>query len=210
MPRKIVCQMLAAASLAFVALGAPAALSDPAQIKSDVDAATVNPAKATPLGLYLTPEEAHRALSENPDILFIDVRDPVEIMFVGHADGVDKIIPVGIATHEVNPETGQYRMVANDDFVAAVDAFVAAQGKTKSDPIFVSCRSGSRSAAAARQLIAAGYTNVWNLLEGFEGDKAEDGSRAKNGWRNAGLPWSYMLAPGVAWQSCEGSKTRAC
>jgi rhodanese-related sulfurtransferase len=210
MSYKIVRNVLIGAGLAFVMIGSLGAMSDPAQIRSDIDTATVAPAKATPLKLYLTPEEAHRALTANPDILFIDVRDPLEVMFVGHAEGVDKIIPLGIATHEVDSETGQYRLVANDDFVANVDALVATQGKTKTDPIFVSCRSGSRSAVAARKLVAAGYTNVWNLVEGFEGDKASDGTRTKNGWRNAGLPWSYKLAPGVAWQDCDGSDTRAC
>ncbi|MGB5809389.1 MAG: rhodanese-like domain-containing protein [Polyangiales bacterium] len=154
----------------------------------------------TQLGLYLTPAAAHRALTEDPDILFIDVRDPIEITFVGHAEGVDKIIPVGLATREVDPETGQYRMAANKEFVANVDAFVAERGKAKSDPIFVSCRSGSRSGVAARMLIDAGYTNVWNIIEGFEGDRGPDGTRALNGWRNAGLPWGYKLAPGLAWE----------
>ena len=210
MSRKVLRQILIGASLGFVALGAPTAMSEPASIQSDIDPATVKPAKATPLGLYLTPQEAHRALSENPDILFIDVRDPIEVTFVGHAEGVDKIIPVGLSTHEVDPETGQYGMVANDGFVADVDALVAAQGKSKSDPIIVSCRSGSRSAVAVRKLAAAGFTNVWNLVEGFEGDKAADGTRAKNGWRNAGLPWSYKLSPGVAWERCGGAETRAC
>lgn len=192
--------MLMGASLAIVLFGSPAVKADPAGIQSDVDATALKAAKATQLGLYLTPTEAHRALNENPDILFIDVRDPIEVTFVGHAKGVDKIIPVGIATREVSPKTGQYRMVANDDFVANVDEFVAAQGKAKTDPIFLSCRSGSRSAMAARKLIDAGYTNVWNLVEGFEGDRAPDGTRALNGWRNAGLPWVYKFAPGVAWQ----------
>jgi rhodanese-related sulfurtransferase len=202
--------LLVGAGLAVVALGSTAAMSETTQIKSDIEAATIIPAKATPLELYLTPEEAHRALTADRGIIFIDVRDPLEVMFVGHPEGVDKIIPLGIATHEVDPNTGQYRLVANDDFVADVDALVAKQGKTKMDPIIVSCRSGARSAIAARKLIAAGYTNVWSLVEGFEGDKAPDGTRTKNGWRNAGLPWSYKLAPGVAWQDCEGPDTRTC
>jgi len=202
--------LLIAAGLIVMGLSPILAAAEPAPIQSDIDPATVKPAKTTPLGLYLTPEEAHRALSDNPGILFIDVRDPIEVTFVGHAEGVDKIIPVGLTTHEVDPETGQYSMVANDNFLANVNAFVAAQGKTKTDPIIVSCRSGSRSAVAARMLAAAGYTNVWNLVEGFEGDKAADGTRAKNGWRNAGLPWSYKLAPGVAWQNCDGSETGKC
>jgi rhodanese-related sulfurtransferase len=61
------------------------------------------------------------------------------------------------------------------------------------------CRSGGRSAAAANALAKAGYTNVWSLVEGFEGDKDAAGKRTANGWRNAGLPWDYKLTTGQAW-----------
>jgi hypothetical protein len=32
------------------------------------------------------------------------------------------------------------------------------------------------------------------VVDGFEGDMSKDGRRAVNGWKNAGLPWSYQLA----------------
>lgn len=92
-------------------------------------------------------------------------------------------------------------MRANPDFVAQTDAIIAREGKSKSDPVFLICRSGGRSAVGARMLIEAGYTNVWNLVEGFEGDMNRDtGQRDRNGWRNAGLPWSYKLDARIAWQ----------
>ncbi|MDH3666843.1 MAG: rhodanese-like domain-containing protein [Paracoccaceae bacterium] len=79
-------------------------------------------------------------------------------------------------------------------------------GRTRFDPVFVICRSGGRSAIAARQLVDAGYTNVWNLVEGFEGDKnPETGQRELNGWRNAGLPWAYKLSSDTAWQPATGN-----
>jgi hypothetical protein len=68
--------LLVGAGLAVVALGSTAAMSETTQIKSDIDAATIIPAKATPLELYLTPEDAHRALTADRGITFIDVRDP--------------------------------------------------------------------------------------------------------------------------------------
>jgi len=46
---------------------------------------------------------------------------------------------------------------------------------------------------------AAGYSNVWNLVECFEGGKNKDGARAINGWRNTGLPWSYKIPAEAAW-----------
>ncbi len=185
-----------AAGLAFASSVAQAA---PQKILSDIDAATLHRSKATQLGLYLSPTAAHKALQQNPDILFVDVRDPIEITFVGHPEGLDKIIPLLTATHDLNPQTGQYNMALNRSFMSDFEALLHTQGKTKSDPIFLTCRSGSRSAGAAKSLIKSGYTNVWNLTEGFEGDRNAGGARLVNGWRNAGLPWGYHLAPGVAW-----------
>ncbi|MDA0191310.1 MAG: rhodanese-like domain-containing protein, partial [Proteobacteria bacterium] len=52
------------------------------------------------------------------------------------------------------------------------------------------CRSGVRSHRAAALAMEAGYTECYNVLEGFEGDKDAHGQRGKvGGWRLAGLPW---------------------
>ncbi|MDT8342808.1 MAG: rhodanese-like domain-containing protein [Thermohalobaculum sp.] len=172
------------------------------EIRSSVDAATLGKGKATPLGLYLTPHDAHAALSADPSIVFIDVRDPIEVAFVGHAAGMDANIPVKIATHRFVADKGTYAMEDNAQFVAEARALVAREGRTAADPVFVMCRSGGRSAEAARALIDAGFTNVWSLVEGFEGDSdAASGHRDTNGWRNAGLPWSYKLTAAQAWQA---------
>jgi rhodanese-related sulfurtransferase len=59
------------------------------------------------------------------------------------------------------------------------------------------CRSGDRSAAAANLLAEAGFKRVYSVVDGVEGDLAKDGPKAGqrivNGWKNAGLPWSYTL-----------------
>ena len=156
-------------------------------------------AKQTSLGLYLTPKDAALALETNPKILFLDVRDPLEVAFVGHPTPVDAIVPLLLGTHDFDPKTNAYRMVPNTDFVADVRALIEREGLEKSDPIIVMCRSGGRSAAAVEQLAKAGYTAVWNLVEGFEGDQDDAGERAVNGWRNSGLPWTYKLTPEKAW-----------
>ena len=37
----------------------------------------------------------------------------------------------------------------------------------------------------------AGFTDAYNVLEGFEGDRNEKGHRnTVGGWRAAGLPWA--------------------
>lgn len=171
------------------------------EIASSVDARDLPKGKTTPLGLYLTPEDAHAALTEEPGIVFIDVRDPLEINFVGNAEGTDANVPLAFATYNFDPKRGGYAMAPNPDFVAGVDVVMAAEGRNKDDPVFVMCRSGGRSAAAAAALAKAGYSNVWSIVEGFEGDSDKaTGRRDVNGWQNAGLPWSYKLDAKVAWQ----------
>jgi rhodanese-related sulfurtransferase len=57
-------------------------------------------------------------------------------------------------------------------------------------PIVLICRSGNRSIEAGEALLKAGFTQVYNVLHGFEGeldDKHHRGSTA--GWRFEGLPW---------------------
>jgi rhodanese-related sulfurtransferase len=52
------------------------------------------------------------------------------------------------------------------------------------------CRSGNRSQEAGAELERAGFTQVYNVRHGFEGelnDKHQRNSLA--GWRFAGLPW---------------------
>ena len=170
-----------------------------AEIQTSVDSATVPKAKQTSLGLYLTPGDADKALQADPAILFIDVRDPLEIAFTGHPKQVDAIVPFLLGTYEFDPKTDTYRMVPNEEFVADVNALIAREGMERDHPIIVMCRSGGRSAAAVEQLAKAGYTAVWNLVEGFEGDQDDAGERAVNGWRNSGLPWTYKLTPEKAW-----------
>ena len=52
------------------------------------------------------------------------------------------------------------------------------------------CRSGVRSHSAAITATQTGYSDCYNVLEGFEGDKDADKHRnALNGWRKRELPW---------------------
>ena len=60
----------------------------------------------------------------------------------------------------------------NPDFGPAVMAELYAP----TDTLLVTCRSGGRSALAVNGLAKAGFTNVYNIIDGFEGDMvAEDG-----------------------------------
>ena len=78
-------------------------------------------------------------------------------------------------------------MKPNPGFVAEVKKW--AQPK---DTILVMCRSGGRGAMAVNMLAKAGYQNVYNIVDGMEGDLVDDpenvyfGKRMKNGWKNSG------------------------
>lgn len=190
--------MLGVATIVASVSGAAAVAAD---IRTALDPESVSKSRQTPFGLYLTPSEAHTAIQEDPSIVLIDVRDPIEISFVGHPKPMDANVPLRTATRTFNPKSGTYVMQSNANFVADVNAAMERLGFGKEHPVFVTCRSGPRSAAAARLLHQAGYKSVWNLVEGFEGSiDPITGARTKNGWRNAGLPWSYRIQASAAWQ----------
>lgn len=159
------------------------------------DPATVSKKMQTTLGLYYTPSEAFQQMQKHGDrTLFIDVRDPVEVNFTGMPSVADKNIPFKFADiTKFHTKKKQFNMITNKNFVTDVDKQLAIKGLTKSDTVIVMCRSGPRSAKAANALAKAGYTKVYNLIEGFEGaavkEGAKKGQRTVNGWKNANLPW---------------------
>jgi rhodanese-related sulfurtransferase len=78
-------------------------------------------------------------------------------------------------------------MKVNADFVSTIEA----QGLARDTEILCICRSGARSASAAAALTRAGFTNCWNVAEGFEGNRDSEGHRGTvGGWKAAGLPWA--------------------
>lgn len=162
--------------------------------------------KLTAQSLYLTSKEAHEILKKDAaSILFIDVRTRAEVNFVGIADQVDANIPrMPIRQNYLLGKTGKsYQRNLNPDFISAVKRRIAKKGLGKNPPIFVICRSGKGSAYAANQLAEYGFTNVYSIVDGFEGDKDKNGKRTLNGWKNAGLPWSYNIGFDRAYWSLE-------
>ncbi len=153
--------------------------------------------KATSLKLYMHPKDALARMTgpEGGKTLFIDVRTPQEAMFVGMASPVDANIPYMMMPElpEWDAKKNAYKLVPNSSFVTAVTAKLEAKGLSKNDMVILMCRSGDRSATAANLLAKAGFTQVYSVFEGFEGDLSKDGRRIVNGWKNDGLPWSYDL-----------------
>ena len=57
-------------------------------------------------------------------------------------------------------------------------------------PVVLICRSGKRSQEAGEVLIKDGFPEVYNILEGFEGELDDDHHRSTiGGWRFHDLPW---------------------
>lgn len=69
------------------------------------------------------------------------------------------------------------------------------------DVILVTCRSGGRSAMIVNQMALAGFKNVYNITDGFEGDEVKNpesvfvGGRMVNGWKNSGISYTYSIDP---------------
>ncbi|MOA55372.1 hypothetical protein D3C78_1791530 [compost metagenome] len=80
-------------------------------------------------------------------------------------------------------------LTRNPRFVRELEAKVAAAGG-KEAVVLLLCRSGKRSALAAEAAAKAGFTHVFNVLEGFEGEiDARQHRGGSDGWRFHGLPW---------------------
>jgi len=181
--------LIAAAALAFVSNAA---------VAGD-DWSTLDKSKQTKLGLYMTAEQAYKHVMENMDkTLFIDTRTPSELNYLGAATVMDAHVPlVFMDSTAWEDKKHRYKRKDNKNFVADVDARLGKKGLTKDDTVILMCRSGKRSAKAADMLAAAGYTRVYSVVDGYEGDKAKEGEnkgkRTVNGWKNSNLPWTYSL-----------------
>ncbi len=160
-----------------------------------------DPARQTSWGLYVDSREAYQMKTgeRGKEILLVDVRDPIEIMFTGFADTVDVNVPYLVSNRQKwNDKKSVFAMEVNPDFEAAVARALAARNLGKDAPILLMCRSGGeRGAPSAKMLEGKGYTQVYVVTDGFEGDTVKDGDkknwRLVNGWKNSGLPWSYQL-----------------
>lgn len=121
----------------------------------------------------VTPREAWQLIAAGKATL-VDVRTPPEFKFVGNVPG------------SINVEWRGGDVLPSAVFVNALRQVVG-----PAQPILLICRSGVRSHAAARAATAAGFARVYNVLEGFEGQRSHAGQRGGvDGWRRHGLPWT--------------------
>jgi rhodanese-related sulfurtransferase len=121
----------------------------------------------------LLPAEAHALMRKGAKL--VDVRTGAELHFVGSVPGSEAIEWNTYPEGQRNP------------------AFLELLGEAarKDETVMFLCRSGVRSHHAATVATEAGWTDAYNILEGFEGDKDAAGHRnVAGGWRKAGLPWA--------------------
>lgn len=132
-------------------------------------------AKTNQLGYSggVPPVAAWRLFSEG-NVQLVDVRSAEERKFVGH---VPNSLHVPWATGT--------SLTRNPRFTRELEAKVS-----KDSLILLLCRSGKRSVLAAEAASAAGFSKVFNILEGFEGEiDAYQHRGSSDGWRFHGLPW---------------------
>jgi rhodanese-related sulfurtransferase len=114
------------------------------------------------------------ALVQAGEAVLVDVRTSEERKFVGHVPGS---LHVAWASGTA--------MTRNPRFVRELEAKTG-----KHATILLLCRSGKRSDLAADAAAKAGFTRVYNVLEGFEGEINEHKQRGSDGgWRSHRLPW---------------------
>ena len=122
----------------------------------------------------LLPIEAYRVLQESAQAQLVDVRSRAELDWVGRIPGATEIELRSYPAMQPNPGF-------LDQLAGRVD---------KTLPVLFICRSGARSSQAAAMASEYDFADCYNILEGFEGDKDENGHRGKiSGWKAIGLPW---------------------
>jgi rhodanese-related sulfurtransferase len=142
-------------------------------------------ASASPAQGYagnIAPEEAWRMLEGHPRAHLIDVRTVAEWSYVGLPDLSELGRRPLLIEWQTFPD-----LAVNPKFEGQVSSAVS----DKEAPLLFLCRSGARSASAARAMTSHGYTHCYNVSQGFEGDPDDRGQRGQvSGWKVLGLPWA--------------------
>ncbi len=131
----------------------------------------------------LSPPEAWALVQSNPRAVLLDIRSTMEFLFVGHPKGAVHLAWIDEPDWEVNPHfvTEARKLMLGGKI---------SDSKGGSAPIILICRSGKRSKEAGKALIEAGFSDIYDVNEGFEGDLDENHQRGMlGGWRYHKLPW---------------------
>jgi rhodanese-related sulfurtransferase len=144
---------------------------------------------------HITPREAHDFLLEHPEAVFVDCRSEAEFFLVGHPiverPGAEPLRPHNICWSD------ELKLETNEHFVDDVTKVAPDPGK----PTLLICRrAGGRWWPGGAG--GAGWTDVYNVLEGFEGrwTRSGSGGRRRGGGRRGcrGSSCSYLARSAAA------------
>lgn len=124
------------------------------------------------------PAEAFELLQLDPSTRLVDVRTRAELDWVGR--------PAVETAQYAHIEWIQYPgSVPNTRFIEQLREVASPE-----TPVLFLCRSAARSKLAAVEAQKHGFSQAFDLLEGFEGDRDAQGHRKTvSGWCFRGLPW---------------------
>jgi len=155
--------------------------------------------------------EAYDILNTVPNTFLIDVRTTAEYQYVGHPTKA-YLFPYMVLSNKLvkNGEKYEYETVKNKAFLTEINKVFK-----KTDNLLILSRDGVISALAAKELLSAGYKNIYDIKDGFEGpefptyddedlnkyyrqlakrNKIEGyQQRRRYGWQWWGLPWTYEM-----------------
>ncbi len=135
--------------------------------------------QALPYAGAVTPEEAYDLLQQNPQVILVDVRTNAERDWVGR-------VSIAESQHKAVQWSTYPGGVPNPEFLNEL----AHALPSKESIVLFLCRSGVRSRHAAKLATENGYSQCYDILQGFEGDKDHHGHRKTvGGWCSAALPW---------------------
>jgi rhodanese-related sulfurtransferase len=128
-----------------------------------------------------SPAATWQAIQSDPEAVLVDVRTDAEWNFVGVPDLSAAGKQVALIPWQVYPS-----MQVNGSFLD----HLRKAGITPLNKIYFLCRSGARSLAAAQAAESAGFAQVFNVADGFEGPPDAEGHRGQvAGWKASDLPW---------------------
>jgi len=135
-------------------------------------------------GLYggdISPSKTMEMLKSDPTSVLVDVRTFAEWHYVGTPD----LRSIGKDIIKIEWRTLP-NMDLNEKFVNELENKITDKDQT----ILFLCRTGGRSREAAITMTAKGYTNCYNIEDGFEGSLDPRMHRGTlSGWKAEKLPW---------------------
>lgn len=131
----------------------------------------------------ITAKAAFELSKKDPRAVIVDIRSTMEYLFVGHPAGAIHVPWIDEPEWTINPH-----------FVTDVRKILLGGATSHDDisgaPVILICRSGKRSIDAGKSLLNAGFSEVFYVDEGFEGELDEKRHRGTvGGWRYHGMPW---------------------